>query len=189
MFQQQEVKKSGRNKFSNYDYFELADIVPAKTAIFAKVGLCDLITFDNDMATLTLVDTEFPENQLVFTSPMRDLELKGANAVQLLGGVETYQRRYLYMAVLDIVEADLFDSGTNENSAGQPAKKPVASGNSVSNFAEEVVRIFSSLPSVDVRKAAAEIIKKHNGGNADYRNITDTAIQQNILKELRKTYG
>lgn len=41
LFQQRNVRKSGHNTFSKYDYFELADIVPHKTEIFQELGLCD----------------------------------------------------------------------------------------------------------------------------------------------------
>lgn len=104
------VKKSGVNRFAEYKYFELEDIVPVATAIFRDWGLVFLISFTNELATGTLVNSENPEETIVFTSPMRDLEVKGMNAVQALGGTETYQRRYLYMMCLDIVEADAFDS-------------------------------------------------------------------------------
>ena len=40
---------------------------------------------------------------------MRDLEIKGLNKIQVLGGVETYQRRYLYLIAFDIVEGDLIE--------------------------------------------------------------------------------
>jgi hypothetical protein len=48
---------------------------------------------------------------------MEELELKGCNKIQALGGTETYQRRYLYMSAFDIIENDLFDatSGTKQN--------------------------------------------------------------------------
>ena len=104
------VKKTGINRFAEYKYFELADIVPVATSIFADLGLVFIISFDNEVARGTLVNVDKPEETIVFTSPMRDLEVKGMNAVQALGGVETYQRRYLYMTCLDIVEADAFDA-------------------------------------------------------------------------------
>lgn len=178
MFQRKNVKKSGRNTFSKYDYFELDDIVPPKTEIFNELMLCDLISFSDTEATLTLVNIEKPEETLTFTSPMRDLELKGANAVQLLGGVETYQRRYLYMMVLDIVEADQFDQVSNNNKP-----QPKAS----SAFADEVVGIVSAL-TPEQRKAAGELIAKQNNGSMNFRDITDTATQSRILKALKEAY-
>ena len=180
MFQKANVKKSGRNTFSKYNYFELDDIVPPKTEIFNELALCDIISFSDTEATLTLVNIEKPEETLEFKSPMRDLELKGANAVQLLGGVETYQRRYLYMMVLDIVENDQFDQ-TPQNNNSKP--QPKAS----SAFADEVVAIVSAL-TPEQRKAAGELIAKLNNGSMNFRDITDTATQSRILKALKEAY-
>ena len=180
MFQKANVKKSGRNTFSKYNYFELDDIVPPKTEIFNELALCDIISFSDTEATLTLVNIEKPEETLEFKSPMRDLELKGANAVQLLGGVETYQRRYLYMMVLDIVENDQFDQAPqNNNSKPQPKAS--------SAFADEVVGIVSAL-TPEQRKAAGELIAKLNNGSMNFRDITDTATQSRILKALKEAY-
>lgn len=181
MFQRKNVKKSGRNTFSKYDYFELDDIVPPKTEIFNELMLCDLISFSDTEATLTLVNIEKPEETLEFKSPMRDLELKGANAVQLLGGVETYQRRYLYMMVLDIVEADQFDQASNNNNTNRP--QPKAS----SAFADEVVAIVSAL-TPEQRKAAGELIAKNNNGSMNFRDVTDSSTQSKILKALKEAY-
>jgi hypothetical protein len=61
------------------------------------------------MATLNLVDTENGDT-ISFTSPMADANLKGTHPIQNLGAVETYQRRYLYMAALEIVEHDAIDA-------------------------------------------------------------------------------
>lgn len=127
------VKKSGVNRFAEYKYFELEDIVPVATAIFNNLGLVFIISFNNELATGRLVNTDKPEEVIVFTSPMRDLEVKGMNAVQALGGTETYQRRYLYMTCLDIVEADAFDAtngkpdpetGKAETPAPKKSNKP-----------------------------------------------------------------
>ena len=81
------------------------------------VGLCPIVTFNNEVAKMVLVNTDNPSETIEFTSPMRDLELKGANSMQSLGGVETYQTRYLYIQLLNIVESDSFDavSGTDAN--------------------------------------------------------------------------
>ena len=47
---------------------------------------------------------------VVVTSPMVEANLKGAHAIQNLGAVETYQRRYLWMTAMEIVEHDALDS-------------------------------------------------------------------------------
>ncbi|HFL3258724.1 TPA: ERF family protein [Clostridioides difficile] len=115
-FSKLNLKKSGENKFANFKYFELADFLPQATGLLEEAKLCPIVTFTNEYATLTLINGENPSEQIVFTSPMRDLQLKGSNELQALGGIETYQTRYLYIQLLNITENDSFDavSGKNE---------------------------------------------------------------------------
>ena len=116
-FHKLELKKSGHNKFANFKYFELGDFLVPATKLLNEEGLCPIVTFDNEVAKMVLVNTDNPSETIEFTSPMRDLELKGANSMQSLGGVETYQTRYLYIQLLNIVESDSFDavSGKDEH--------------------------------------------------------------------------
>jgi hypothetical protein len=113
-----ELKKSGENKFAGFKYFELADFIPKIIELCNKHKLYTGISFTQDLAELTIVNIDKSEEILKYTSPMEELELKGCNKVQALGGTETYQRRYLYMSAFDIVESDMFDaqSGTENNS-------------------------------------------------------------------------
>ena len=104
------VKKSGVNRYAEFKYFTLDDIIPVKQSIFEDLGLIDVISFDNEIATLTLVNASNPEETIVFTSPLRDDESLIKNPIQKLGAIETYVRRYLYMLVLDIVESDSVDA-------------------------------------------------------------------------------
>lgn len=104
------LKKSGQNKFSGFSYYELSDILPSIVQVCKDLKLFTGIYFDEETAKLEIVNAENPEEKITYTSPMRDLELKGCNKIQALGGVETYSRRYLYMAAFDIVENDMFDA-------------------------------------------------------------------------------
>ena len=112
-----QIKKSGVNKYSGFTYYELADILPAIIRLCSKYGVYTYTSYDNDMAKLTAVNTNNPTEQFSITSPMRTFELKGSNAIQVLGGIETYSRRYLYLAMFDIVESDSFDAnaGSDKN--------------------------------------------------------------------------
>lgn len=116
-FSKLNLKKSGENKFANFKYFELADFLPQATGLLEEVKLCPIVTFTNDYATLTLINGENPTEQIVFTSPMRNLQLKGSNELQALGGIETYQTRYLYIQLLNITENDSFDAVSGKNEA------------------------------------------------------------------------
>lgn len=122
---QSDLKKSGRNSYSNYEYFELGDFLPRLTDIMAEDKLTSVITFDEAMATLTIIDCEKPEDTIVFTSPMREANLKGTHPIQNLGAVETYSRRYLYTVAFDIVENDTLDSVQRpQNVWSQPQEPP-----------------------------------------------------------------
>ena len=106
-----ELTKSGHNKFAGYKYFELGDFLPAVQSIFNKVGLIDVISFTEDIATMVVYDVE-DGSSVTFTSPMGTANLKGCHEVQNIGAVETYQRRYLYVTALSIVEHDALDAVT-----------------------------------------------------------------------------
>lgn len=114
------LKKSGNNKFAGYQYFELGDFLPQSIEIFNELGLCDVISFTADTATMRIIDIE-TEKEIVITSPMGSASLKGCHEVQNVGAVETYQRRYLWVTAMGIVEHDAIDATTSNEA---PSKRP-----------------------------------------------------------------
>ena len=120
------VKKSGINRYAEFKYFTLEDIVPVKTQIFSDLGLLDTISFgmDNGNAVLTLYNADGDENDyLVFVSPTAQDESLIKNPIQKLGAIETYVRRYLYMLMLDIIEPDAIDATSGKDEAPAAPKK------------------------------------------------------------------
>jgi hypothetical protein len=111
-FHQKALKKSGHNKFAGYNYFELGDFVIPAIEIFNEVGLTSIIRFGKEIAEFIVVNTEKPDEIIVFTSPMSEANLKGCHPVQNLGAVQTYITRYLWVSVLHIVEHDALDATT-----------------------------------------------------------------------------
>ena len=103
------LKKSGVNSFAKYQYFELGDFLPSIQQIFYELGMCSAISFTADTATLTIIDTE-GGGEIVITSPMGSAALKGCHEVQNIGAVQTYQRRYLWVTAMEIVEHDALDA-------------------------------------------------------------------------------
>ena len=109
-FHQTKLKKTGHNKFANYYYFELGDFLIPALQIFAEHGLTGVISFGKEMASMEIIDVHKPEDRIVISSPMSTAALKGCHEVQNLGAVQTYLRRYLWVAALEIVEHDALDS-------------------------------------------------------------------------------
>ena len=107
------VKQSGKNSSIQYEYFELSDFVPRVTVLFNEYGLISVVNFSEDMAVLTIINTDNPEDRVSFTSPMRyPTENRAINPVQSLGASHTYLRRYLYYLALDLCVVDEIEPTT-----------------------------------------------------------------------------
>jgi len=157
------IKKSGHNKFAGYQYFELGDFLPTINEIFNELGLCSVISFDKELATLRIIDTD-NGGSITFTSPMADANLKGTHPIQNLGAVETYSRRYLYVTALEIVEHDALDATTGSESpkSAKPITKDVF--DSMTSEEQEAIRSIGvnviSLLSMDDVAGAVEYIEQ-----------------------------
>lgn len=107
---QANLKKSWKNSHAWFKYYELWDFLPAIVELCKENGLFTQVLFDDETATLSIIDCDDPTQQILYTSPMRDVELKWCQPIQALWAVETYQRRYLYLNAFDIVENDTLDA-------------------------------------------------------------------------------
>ena len=114
-FHKAQLKKSSHNKFANYYYFELGDFVIPALEIFKQIGLTSIISFGDEIASMTIVNNEEPKEFICINSPMSSAALKGCHEVQNLGAVQTYLRRYLWVAALEIVEHDALDATTGSD--------------------------------------------------------------------------
>lgn len=117
------VKKSGINRYAEFKYFTLEDIIPVKTQIFNDLGLLDTISFFEGYASLSLFSVDNPDDFISFNSPTAPDEGLVKNPIQKLGAVETYVRRYLYILMLDVVEADVIDETSGKAEEPAPVKK------------------------------------------------------------------
>lgn len=128
-----DVQKTGKNMHLSFKYFELDDIVPTATRIFATHGLIGIVNFTTDTASMTIVNTENPEETVQFVAPFNQIApivsnagKQATNEMQALGSSITYMRRYLYMMVLDVCESDSIDAniGKGESAPSAPAAEP-----------------------------------------------------------------
>jgi len=118
------LKKSGKNKFAGFEYFELGDFMPTINKIFLDVGLCGIVHFTNDYAILTIYDADSEAAECIdFRSPMVFASNPKGQAIQDLGSTHTYLRRYLWLLAMDIVESDTVDALPQKET---PKAPPVA---------------------------------------------------------------
>jgi hypothetical protein len=175
-FHKSKLNKSGHNKFAGYKYFELSDFVVPALQIFKEVGLTSVIRFGKDMAEMCIVNTEKPDEVIVITSPMSSAALKGCHEVQNLGAVQTYIRRYLWVAALEIVEHDALDSTTGRKGDG-PVVRPTE-GTQVNPDRESLLQDVAI--AIQDRMEADDII----GAWEEFSGVTDADEKTFIWSQL-----
>ncbi len=143
--QNKNLKKSGENSFAKFKYYELADFLPTVNELFDKYKLFSQFTLNNDTATLEIFDTEKTYksdefefyDSVAFTIPSEKVEIKGSNAIQNLGGSNTYLRRYLYLNALEIVENDMYDATSGKTNTKATTKKKMPNKEKLMAFCKE----------------------------------------------------
>ena len=108
------IKKTGVNRYAEFKYFTLDDIIPIKQEIFRDLGLADVISFGPEVATMTVFNILDPLDMIVFTSQLAADESLIKNPIQKVGAIQTYVRRYLYLLALDIIESDGIEETTDK---------------------------------------------------------------------------
>lgn len=186
LFQNANLKKSGKNKFAGYEYFELSDIMPTINKIFDEIGLCGFVSFKSDKASLTIISNDDLSKVKIF-SPTAEASLKGCHSIQNLGAVQTYLRRYLWMAALEIVEHDALDSSepVNRNDGSGSAIDRSKNSKSVqSNLEERRSRAFNLLEGVSVKsKDVLAFFKKEKISDIDNVDIDIMAAVYSSIKK------
>lgn len=113
-------KKSGFNKFQNFKYFVLKDILPTVNEIFNKNGLYSQYNLTKDYAELIITDSSTGD-YLTYRIPVQKLDNP---TMQNIGAINTYSKRYLYMNALEIEEdEDELDSQDLDKPVKQESKE------------------------------------------------------------------
>ena len=174
------LKKSGLNKFANFSYYELSDFLPQIIKLCNKYNLFTQINFDKENGTLTIVNAENTDETISYITPTEELELKGCNKIQALGGTQTYLRRYLYMNAFDITENDLFDNIAGKNTTS----------NKSTNSAPQVdlkTKIEGFKKWLETNNVSQDLIQitleKYNVNNIDEMTLEQLT---NVTKEIKE---
>ena len=194
LFMEEDVKKSGKNMKMSYKYFELQDIVPVATPIFQKVGLLPAVTFSDTEATMTIFNVDNPADYINFTSPMREIEPiisnktggEVTNAIQRLGSVETYQRRYLYMIALDIVESDSIEPQTGDNPPPTPKPAAPVTAEKRQEVTKNLTAPDGNATELQIKGLKTAMAKLLEADPAKEDFISQIALQTNGLTEISK---
>lgn len=162
------IKKNGVNRYAEYKYFTLDDIIPVKQEIFRDLGLADVISFNSDRAILIVYNVDNPEEKIEFDSQLAEDESMIKNPIQKVGAIQTYVRRYLYMLMLDIIESDGIEATTD---------KPVTEDNTPAPATKK-----SNRPATEAERAEEKSDLIDKGGEA---TATQIKAIKGGLKKLR----
>ena len=153
MLQETSLKKTGKNDYANFTYFQLKDFLPEVNKIFAKLGLFSRFMLCPEVVATETMEVKNENSVNVASKPiikeMAILEIidivKGDNVIykmevapltignntkqnlyQAAGGRSTYYKRYLYRDALEIEEDDVYDGTLGmSNTNKQIAQQPV----------------------------------------------------------------
>ena len=122
------IKKEGNNSYSKYDYFTPSQVSELVTKACQATGLLTMYSLENTEfgyeGHLAVLDTESGET-LSFTMATAMPEITATNAAQKLGGMATFNERYLKMSVFEIVDNNLdFDAQDNRPSQSSSPAQP-----------------------------------------------------------------
>ena len=195
-FHMVKMEKSGKNTFAKYDYFTLSDFIKPALKVMSANGLCATVSFSADIATMTIVNIEKLDEHIVITSPMGSALLKGCHEVQNLGAVQSYLRRYLWVAALEIVEHDALDSSKPLDPPARavyktPIKQPSLAGigddlpPDVKNFLLELAESTKELCSAGNAHGALAMLKEQNL-EGDQNIYLDRHLPSPVRSALRK---
>lgn len=132
--QKVEFTKSGHNKFGNFKYFELDDIMPCIQSKCYDHDLMMQFLFNDKKATLMIVDVTNGERFCNEIPMPAVIELnKKMNVVQSLGAYITYLKRYLLLNTFCICEKSVIDSDamSSINNKKHAAPKVETKGNHI----------------------------------------------------------
>ena len=190
--QEENLKKSGENKYSNFTYFELKDFLPAINKINAELNLFSMFNFPNESidkkATLTIMSTE-DGSKVVFESEVAECIMKTkegrVNPIQEQGAKHTYIRRYLYMEAYEIAENDLVDSmdlqpiNTQKQSPKRDTPKPITQ--------DQLSKIYTMANKENISKKDLEgtLSKTYK------KNIKDLTVAEGVglINSLPEVFG
>lgn len=167
--QKKNLKKSGKNKFANFNYYELADFLPSINELFNELGLFSQFNIRENVATLTIINIQNITDVVMFESPVKEAEIKGSTPIQCLGGIHTYMKRYLYLNALEIVESDMFDAKVGDK------KEPLVEGKAdiEKNYRDELIE-YCQDRNIDMTEIAQKYKLNAKSTNENFKIVLDT---------------
>jgi hypothetical protein len=115
--QESGIKKSGKNRFANFNYYELSDFLPILNKLMLKEKINDRFFISDVMAVLELIKGDERESYTIpftlFPVPKNKNGQDSMQQIQYVGALNTYYKRYLYLNAFGITDGEVIDSMNN----------------------------------------------------------------------------
>lgn len=175
--QNSKIKKSGKNKFAGFEYYELGDFLPKLNELMLEENINDLFTIENDEVKLILMKGEEKQEYKmpfrIFETPLTKDGKQSMQDIQYLGALNTYYKRYLYLNAFGITDGEVIDSMNSEE-----IKKPIKQETKEILITEKQIELIKQLDQERVKKALEYYEKE---------NIEDLTLVQasQLIKKLK----
>jgi hypothetical protein len=151
-----------------------------------------VITFGTTEAHMRIIDVDKPDNMIIISSPMSTAALKGCHEVQNLGAVQTYLRRYLWVAALEIVEHDALDATTGAKGTAPVISPRGGIGDDlpteIKEFLQELANSVTGLVEVGQAVDALAMIDEQQL-EADQKVYLSNQLDSTVRSALKKAKG
>lgn len=163
--QNAKLKKSGKNKFAGFDYFELADFLPKLNELMLEEGVNDRFYIKDNYAILELQKGEeintYTMPFVLFSTPLNKSGQPSMQDIQYLGALNTYYKRYLYLNAFGITDGEVIDSMNNND----------LSKNSEPDYRKELIK-YCKENNIDMNKVAKDYqLAGRKLSNDDYFDV------------------
>lgn len=179
--QNSKLKKSGKNEFAGFDYFELADFLPRLNELMLEEQVNDRFYIKDDLATLELQKGEetnvYTMPFVLFSTPLTYKKDKSGNFlknkdgeyiqmpsmqdIQYLGALNTYYKRYLYLNAFGITDGEVIDRMDNNE----------LSKNNEPDYRKELIK-YCKENNIDMKKIAVDYhLAGRKLSNDDYYDV------------------
>lgn len=200
--QKSKLKKSGKNKFAGFDYYELADFLPKLNELMLEENINDRFYIKDDYATLEIQKDEeiatYTMPFVLFDTPLVYKKDKNGNYVkdkngdfilgpsmqdiQYLGALNTYYKRYLYLNAFGITDGEVIDALDDSDNVKPIEKKNVK----VTLATEKQLAKIKELYTDEEIKKALNCVKKNTIEKLTVYEAS-SLISKRMKKEEEKT--
>jgi len=173
-----DLKKQGRNKHSNYDYYTPEQINHLVNAVCSELRIFNSYELKRNeiglYAELTVINLDDLKDFKTYTFATDIPQITATNVAQQIGGCMTYSERYALMFIYDIKDNNL-DYDAQSPVDNKPDKSQKQSNNQSNFETREVTK--------------SEVDSKWNGklykGNAVYIDNIKIVIPQDQYEKLK----